>query len=58
MNISDNLVVDFSFDYKLVTKDDGKQYFDTEINPVVTYTITDNHFYFGNLFNGDKALGE
>ncbi|XP_018570137.1 protein takeout-like isoform X2 [Anoplophora glabripennis] len=55
---SDNLVVDFSFDYKLVTKQDGKEYFNTDINPIVSYTITDNHFYFGNLFNGDKTLEE
>ncbi|XP_018570129.1 protein takeout-like isoform X1 [Anoplophora glabripennis] len=55
---SDNLVVDFSFDYKLVTKQDGKEYFNTDINPIVSYTITDNHFYFGNLFNGDKTLGD
>ncbi|KAJ8922055.1 hypothetical protein NQ315_008696, partial [Exocentrus adspersus] len=55
---SDNLVVDFSFDYKLVTKEDGKQYFSTDIKPKVSYTISDNHFYFGNLFNGDKLLGD
>ncbi|KAJ8928984.1 hypothetical protein NQ314_018376, partial [Rhamnusium bicolor] len=56
-NIScDNFVLNYDFDYKLIKKDDGKEYFDPNIKPVLTYDIAKNHFYFGNLFNGDKTL--
>ncbi|KAJ8939704.1 hypothetical protein NQ318_009804, partial [Aromia moschata] len=56
--VSENFLVDYSFDYNLVKKGDGKEYIDNDIRPVTTYVAEKNHYQFDNLFNGDKLLGD
>ncbi|KAJ8970833.1 hypothetical protein NQ317_000706, partial [Molorchus minor] len=56
--VSDNFVVDYSFDYDLVKKEDGKEYIDPNIRTTTEYTSQKNHYQFDNLFNGDKILGD
>ncbi|XP_030751904.1 protein takeout-like [Sitophilus oryzae] len=47
----------YSFDYDLITRKDGKQYI-TNIRPDISFKINKAHFNFENLFNGNKQLGD
>ncbi|KAL1492309.1 hypothetical protein ABEB36_012782 [Hypothenemus hampei] len=53
----DECTFDYSFNYDLVTKSDGKLYIGN-IRPAVTFKIPKAKFHFENLFNGNKELGD
>ncbi|XP_030752076.1 circadian clock-controlled protein-like [Sitophilus oryzae] len=47
----------YSVDYDLITRKDGKQYA-ANIRPDISFKINKAHFNFENLFNGNKQLGD
>ncbi|KAJ8922054.1 hypothetical protein NQ315_008695 [Exocentrus adspersus] len=54
----ENMVVDYSFDYKLMKGPDGKDYVDPDLAPKLTYTVQKINVQLENLFNGNKELGD
>ncbi|KAG5896220.1 hypothetical protein JTB14_009720 [Gonioctena quinquepunctata] len=57
--ISTNLTIDYSFYYNLIKKNDGKQYFDVDnFKTNLTCEMEKIHYNFGNLFGGNKVLGD
>ncbi|XP_023019080.2 protein takeout [Leptinotarsa decemlineata] len=57
--ISTNITVEYFFDYDLITKKDGKQYFNLDtLKSNLTAHVEKTHYNFGNLFGGNKLLGD
>ncbi|XP_057651901.1 protein takeout-like [Diorhabda carinulata] len=53
----ENLTVEYTIDYQLVTKRDGKRYIDIDsLKNKLDMHIGKGYYYFGNLFGGNKAL--
>ncbi|CAH1176474.1 unnamed protein product [Phaedon cochleariae] len=56
---SKNITVEYSFDYQLIKKADGKQYFDVDnLKTNIICKVGHTHYHFGNLFGGNKVLGD
>lgn len=52
----DDCTFDYSFDFDLTQKKDGKTYM-SNIKPKTSFKIGNGHFKIDNLFDGNKALG-
>ncbi|XP_076275452.1 circadian clock-controlled protein daywake-like [Rhynchophorus ferrugineus] len=55
--IFNDCTFDYSFDYELTQKKDGKTYM-ANIKPKTSFKIENGHFQIDNLFDGNKALGD
>ncbi|CAH1101377.1 unnamed protein product [Psylliodes chrysocephalus] len=57
--ISDNVTVEYFIDYVLINKPDGKRYVDVDaLKTNLTLNFSKTHYNFGNLFGGNKLLGD
>nr|XP_023019097.1 protein takeout-like [Leptinotarsa decemlineata] len=57
--VSTHITVEYFFDYDLIKKKDGKEYFNLDtLKSNLTCHIEKSHYNFENLFGGNKLLGD